>query len=234
VSIFFRALDADATMLRQARALFFRPCGLWLEKTARPGTEILWDRHLLEHDRAFDKPHILRNDIRWYVIDCTGLKLGRVAAQVAPIVMGKLRPDFNRKVIMGDNLIILNAKNIVLTGEKWTRKRYIWNSGYIGSQALKETNAELIRERQGPESILFWAIWGMLPKTSRRFRQLYMEKVYIYPDHVHPHGDKVLVPMYVSNHRKESKPLRPVAPITLPYPTHKERKWPMAKQFTNR
>eukprot|EP00667_Euglena_gracilis_P026271 EG_transcript_31449 len=182
-------------MLRACHRLLFRPTALALEKRHRPGTRMERDRHLLEHDRTLDKLHVWRNDQRWYTIDCTGLKLGRVAAQIAPLVMGKMRPDFYRGAIMGDNVVLLNAKNIVLTGDKWTRKRYAWHSGYKGG--YKEMNAETMRARQGLEAVLFWAIWGMLPKTSRRFRKLYMEKVYIYPDDLHPHTDKVLVPLHV-------------------------------------
>ena len=75
---------------------------------------------------------------KWYVIDASGMVLGRLASQVASILRGKNKPTFTPHVDTGDHVIILNADKVILTGKKLDQKKYYHHSGYVGG--LKETN----------------------------------------------------------------------------------------------
>lgn len=120
---------------------------------------------------------------QWYVIDATNVVLGRLASQVAKILRGKNKPSFTPNADCGDNVIVINAEKVKLTGKKRTDKTYVRHSGYPGGQRFT-TPAEYLKKK--PEFIIEKAVKGMLPKTrlgaaiySRNF------KVYAGPDHPH-------------------------------------------------
>ena len=119
---------------------------------------------------------------QWYVVDAEGEILGRLAAKVAYVLRGKHKPEYTPHVDCGDNVIIINAEKVVLTGKKLTDKEYIRHSGYPGGQKV-ETPAEMLEKH--PERIIEHAIKGLLPKNrlgSELFRNL---KVYVGGEHKH-------------------------------------------------
>ncbi len=119
---------------------------------------------------------------QWFVVDAENEVLGRLAARVAFVLRGKHKPDFTPHVDCGDNIIILNAEKIRLTGKKLTDKVYVRHSGYPGGQ--KTTTPEEMFEKH-PERIIEKAVKGMLPKNrlgADLFRNLY---VYVGTEHKH-------------------------------------------------
>lgn len=119
---------------------------------------------------------------QWYVVDAEGEILGRLASKVAYVLRGKHKPEYTPHVDCGDNVIIINAEKVVLTGNKLTDKEYIRHSGYPGGQNV-ETPVEMLEKH--PERIIEHAIKGMLPKNrlgSELFRNL---KVYVGSEHKH-------------------------------------------------
>ena len=119
---------------------------------------------------------------QWYVIDADGEILGRLSSQVAKILRGKKKPDFTPHVDCGDNVIILNAHKIKLTGNKWADKTYISHTGYPGGQ--RTINAESLMAKK-PTEMVRKAIKGMLPKNRLAAEQL--KNVYIYDSAEHEH-----------------------------------------------
>ena len=118
----------------------------------------------------------------WVVIDATDQVLGRLATKVAYMLRGKHKPNFTPHVDCGDNVIIINAEKIRLTGNKLDQKKYVRHTGYPGGQRT-ETAKELQKRR--PLALVERAVKGMLPKTrlgSELFRNLY---VYEGPEHPH-------------------------------------------------
>ena len=119
---------------------------------------------------------------QWYVVDAEGEILGRLASKVAYVLRGKHKPEYTPHVDCGDNVIIINAEKVVLTGKKLTDKEYIRHSGYPGGQKV-ETPVEMLEKH--PERIIEHAIKGMLPTNrlgSELFRNL---KVYVGSEHKH-------------------------------------------------
>src|SRR6202049_2923044 len=124
-------------------------------------------------------------DIRktWVMIDATGLVVGRLASIVAPRVRGKDKPTYTPHVDCGDNVIIVNAEKIVLTGKKREKKVYRHHTGCIGG--IKERTARSILEGKFPQRILEKAIERMLPRGPLARVQLGNLRVYTGPDHPH-------------------------------------------------
>ena len=120
------------------------------------------------------KEEIVRN---WYVIDAEGIALGRVAAKVARILMGKNKPTYTPHVDCGDNVIVINSSKVVLTGNKLNKKINYDHSGYTGG--LRERTAKVMKENY-PVEMVERAVKGMLPK-GRLGRQLY-RKLFVYED----------------------------------------------------
>lgn len=116
----------------------------------------------------------------WLVVDAEGQTLGRLASKVALLIRGKRKPNYTPHVDCGDNVIIVNAEKVVLSGNKMTDKTYIWHTGYPGGQ--RTTNPEQIMAKF-PERIVEKAVKGMLPKNrlgAELFRNLH---VYVGPEH---------------------------------------------------
>ena len=122
------------------------------------------------------------NDIKrnWYIIDASGKPLGRVATEAAKLLKGKHKPTYTPNVDTGDHVIILNCKDVVLTGKKLDQKIYRHHTGYIGN--MKEISARNMLENN-PEKAMMLAIKGMLPK-NRLGRQM-INKVRIYSGSEH-------------------------------------------------
>lgn len=118
----------------------------------------------------------------WFVIDATDESLGRLAAQIAKILRGKHKPSFTPHVDCGDNVIVINAEKVKLTGKKMTDKLYVRHSGYPGGQT-HTTPAEYLKKQ--PEFIIEKAVKGMLPRTRLGSAVLRNLKVCVGPEHPH-------------------------------------------------
>ena len=118
----------------------------------------------------------------WYVIDAEGMVVGRLAAQIAPILMGKHRPTYTPHIDTGDYVIVTNVDKVVFTGQKWQQKSYQRYTGYPGGQ--REEAAWKLFERR-PERILELAIQRMMPKNKIGRHMLAKLKLYVGPEHPH-------------------------------------------------
>lgn len=116
----------------------------------------------------------------WVLVDADGLALGRLASEVAILLRGKHKPNFTPHVDCGDNVVVINAEKINLTGNKWTDKSYIRHTGYPGGQRSLTANELFDKD---PTRLVEKAVKGMLPKNklgSAIFRNL---KVYAGTEH---------------------------------------------------
>jgi large subunit ribosomal protein L13 len=118
----------------------------------------------------------------WWIVDADSRVLGRVASEVAKIIRGKHKPSFTPHVDCGDNVIVINAEKIRMTGDKMNSKEYISHSGYPGGQ--KRLSPKQVMAKK-PERIFEYAIKGMLPK-NRLGRQLF-KNLHVYAGDQHPH-----------------------------------------------
>ncbi len=122
-------------------------------------------------------------DKKWVVIDAQGLVLGRVASLIAMRLRGKHKPSFTPHMDMGDNVIVVNADKVQLTGRKRTDKVYYWHTGYPGG--IKNRTAEQILDGRFPERVLEKAVQRMMPGGPLTRKQLSNLRVYAGTDHPH-------------------------------------------------
>lgn len=122
-------------------------------------------------------------DKKWVTIDAKGLVVGRLASIIALRLRGKHKPTFTPHLDCGDNVIVINAEKVVLTGRKLQQKVYRHHTGFIGG--IKERTAKSIMEGRFPERIVEKAVERMLPHGPLGRRQLANLRVYCGPDHPH-------------------------------------------------
>jgi large subunit ribosomal protein L13 len=118
----------------------------------------------------------------WVVVDGTGQHLGRMGSKVAKLLRGKYKPNFTPHVDCGDNVIIINADKVVLTGKKWNDRIYYSYSGYPGGQ--KETTPAKLQAK-GDDHLLRKVVKGMLPKNKLGAKLL--SNLYVYAGGEHKH-----------------------------------------------
>ncbi|MDA1177948.1 MAG: 50S ribosomal protein L13 [Planctomycetota bacterium] len=118
---------------------------------------------------------------KWYVVDATDKVVGRLASDIAVVLMGKHRPIYTPHVDTGDFVIVVNAEKVLFTGRKWDNKNYTRYSGYPGLKV--ETAQE--RKDKHPEKILREAVRRMLPKNKLAAHMLLKLKIFVGPDHPH-------------------------------------------------
>ena len=118
----------------------------------------------------------------WVEIDATGQPLGRLCSKVAKLLRGKYKPSFTPHVDCGDNVIILNADKVTLSGNKWTDRIYLRYSGYPGGQR-ESTPADLMAK--GPDRLFRKVVKGMLPKN--KLGDAIIKNMYVYAGTEHPH-----------------------------------------------
>lgn len=118
----------------------------------------------------------------WVVVDATDLVLGRMGSKVAKLLRGKYKPNFTPHVDCGDNVIIINAEKVQLTGNKWTDRIYLSYTGYPGGQR-DVTPARLMAK--SPEKLMMKVIKGMLPKN--RLGAQMLRNLHVYAGSEHPH-----------------------------------------------
>ena len=119
----------------------------------------------------------------WYVVDATGHTLGRLASEIATILRGKNKPTYTPHIDTGDNVIVINAEKIKVTGKKLDQKIYYHHSDYVGG--MKETT---LKEKlaKKPEDVIYLAVKGMLPKGPLG-RQM-IKKLHVYAGAEHNHA----------------------------------------------
>ncbi len=118
---------------------------------------------------------------RWWLVDANGQTVGRLASELATILMGKHRPEYTPHVDTGDFIVVINAEKVEMSGKKWEQKEYTWYTGYPGLRS--ETAATRLTRR--PEQVLREAVRRMLPKSKLGRAMLSKLKVYKGPDHPH-------------------------------------------------
>ena len=119
---------------------------------------------------------------KWYVVDATGMPLGRLASQVAAVLRGKNKPTFTPNVDTGDHVIIINTDKVVLTGKKLDQKYYTYHTGYIGG--LKQIPySKMMAEKS--DLAVYEAVKGMLPKNSLGRQMITKLRVYKGAEHNH-------------------------------------------------
>jgi len=121
-------------------------------------------------------------DRKWYVVDATGMTLGRLASEVASVLRGKKKPIFTPHIDTGDYVIVINAEKIAVTGKKLDQKIYYHHSDYVGGMKTATLREKLNKK---PEEVIEHAVKGMLPKGPLG-REMY-RKLFVYagPEHKH-------------------------------------------------
>lgn len=137
----------------------------------------------------------------WFVVDAEGLVLGRLAAIIAKIIRGKHKPEFTPNLDCGDNVIIINADKIALTGKKWTDKIYYWHTGYPGG--IKSRSMQKLKEGNRPELIIKRAVKRMLSKGP--LSRLQLKNLHVYTGAEHPHAAQTPKPLDVGAMNRKNK-----------------------------
>jgi len=129
----------------------------------------------------------------WWLVDAKDKVVGRLASDIAMILMGKHRPTYTPHVDTGDFVVVINADKVVFTGKKWEQKVYTWYTGYPGQKS--ETAAERLARQ--PEKILSEAVRRMLPKNKLGTKML--SKLKLYTGGQHPHQAQQPKPIELGN-----------------------------------
>ena len=140
---------------------------------------------------VIEKPEVMKTfsmkpadvEKKWLLVDADGVVLGRMAAQIAKILRGKHRPEFTPHVDCGDNVIVINAEKVHLTGNKREDKIYYRHTGYPGG--IKSRTAGQILDGKQPEKVVTKAVQRMLPKNILGRKQLTNLRVYAGSEHPH-------------------------------------------------
>tara|TARA_B100000989_G_scaffold47180_1_gene30659 strand:+ start:954 stop:1382 length:429 start_codon:yes stop_codon:yes gene_type:complete len=119
---------------------------------------------------------------KWYLIDCSGKTLGRLSVIVANILRGKSKPEYTPNADVGDFVVLINTKEIKVTGNKSTQKKYFSHTGFPGGLKTRSFSSML---QKNPNSIIKNAVKGMLPKN--RLNNKIIKKLKIYANQDHPH-----------------------------------------------
>ena len=120
---------------------------------------------------------------KWYLVDAENIILGRLASIVAKMLRGKHKTMYTPHIDCGDNIIVVNAEKVKLSGQKRTDKTYYWHTGYPGG--IKDRTADQLLEGLHPERVIEKAVERMLPKSKLGRKQIGKLKVYSGPKHPH-------------------------------------------------
>ena len=118
---------------------------------------------------------------KWWLVDGEDKIVGRLASDIAVVLMGKHRPTYTPHVDTGDFVVVTNAEKVVFTGKKWTQKTYTWYTGYPGLRL--ESYGD--RKERKPEDLIYHAVRRMLPKNKLAYQMIKKLKIYTGPDHPH-------------------------------------------------
>jgi len=122
---------------------------------------------------------------KWYLLDAQEKILGKLAVEIAHLLMGKGKAEFARNIDIGDFVVVINSKLVKTTGNKEQKKEYIRHTGY--PQGLRRESLAELRKRD-PRKIISHAVKGMLPNNKLRDKML--KRLLVYPEASHPHTDK--------------------------------------------
>lgn len=145
----------------------------------------------IRRDTILAKPGQLQP--RWRIVDAEGIPLGRLAAEVAIVLMGKHRPEYTPHVISGDKVIVTNARKVALTGRKAEQRMKLRYTGYPGGQRAESYGQ--VRDRR-PEKLISDAVRRMLPKN--RLARVMLKNLMVYPEGTHEHVAHNPEPLAVS------------------------------------
>ena len=138
---------------------------------------------------------------KWVTIDATGLVVGRLASIVALHLRGKHKPTYTPHTDDGDNVIVINAAKVKLTGRKLERKQYFTHTGYMGHERHTPAASMLAKH---PERVIEKAVYGMLPKSALG-RQKLRNKLRVYATATHPHIAQQPTPLTINARTNETK-----------------------------
>lgn len=132
-------------------------------------------------------PRSRKEDVsrKWHLIDLNGKVLGREVTEIASLLIGKKKTDYEPHIDGGDYVVVINAKNVAVTGRKTEQKVYTRYSGYPGG--LREATLKEVMQKD-PRKVIFNAVSGMLPKN--KLRAVRMTRLYVFTDNTHPYSDK--------------------------------------------
>lgn len=122
----------------------------------------------------------------WYLVDARDQITGRLAGFIGQILQGKTKPIYHHAADVGDYIVVINTKDIVLTGRKWNQKLYRHHTGYPGG--LKEIIAKDLHKKDSTR-VLWRAVNGMLPKNN--LRPVWMKRLYLFEDEQHPYAENI-------------------------------------------
>jgi large subunit ribosomal protein L13 len=120
---------------------------------------------------------------RWWIVDAAGKPLGRISTEIARLLRGKHKPMYTPHVDTGDNVVVINASRVALTGKKAEQKTYFRHSGYMGGER-EIPFAKMLKNH--PERVIELAVKGMMPKNN--LGRLMRKKLRVYAGPEHPHG----------------------------------------------
>jgi large subunit ribosomal protein L13 len=135
---------------------------------------------------------------RWFIVDAEGMVLGRLATEIARVIRGKHKPNFTPHMDTGDNVIVINASKVKVTGRKAEQKRYFSHTGYMGHERFIPYGTMIAKH---PERVIEKAVYGMLPKTALG-RQVLRRKLRVYSDANHPHAAQQPTPLTFNTSEK--------------------------------
>ena len=134
---------------------------------------------------------------KWVLIDAEGIVLGRLASIVATILRGKNKPSYTPHMDMGDNVIVINADKIQITGNKRADKRYYWHTGHPGG--IKFRTAAQVLDGAHPERVVEKAVERMISRNSLGRQQMTNLRVYASPEHPHEAQQPTIVDVAAMN-----------------------------------
>ena len=134
---------------------------------------------MAQQTHSTKRKDVVRN---WHLIDAKNQVLGKISADIVAKLMGKNKVDYSPSLDMGDRVVVINAKEVVLTGNKEDRKVYHWHTGYMGG--IKQATAGEVRAKNAAE-LVTRAVNGMLPKN--RLRKVRMANLHVYEGSDHPY-----------------------------------------------
>jgi large subunit ribosomal protein L13 len=135
---------------------------------------------------------------RWHIVDADGMVLGRLASEIAKVLRGKNKPIFTTHMDTGDNIIVINASKVRVTGRKAEQKEYFRHTGYMGHEMFTPYATMIAKH---PERVIEKAVYGMLPKTALG-RQILRRKLRVYANGDHPHVAQQPTPLTFTKSEK--------------------------------
>jgi large subunit ribosomal protein L13 len=145
---------------------------------------------------------------KWFLVDATDLVLGRMASEIAMIVRGKRNPNYTANIDCGDNVIVINAEKVHLTGKKLTDKQYFRHTGHPGG--IKESNPKQIFAGKRPEQVVQKAVQRMISREDVIGRQQF-SKLHVYAGSEHPHAAQKPIKLDLAAKNPKNNKIRPEA-----------------------